>query len=452
MERTERELGPTWSAALLILAAGFGCVAADPATAAGIENPNPVRADRYLTAEQLAGPDWKVAPEATSDGFGTTYTVTSRFGSWTAHDRTQVAIRIREIQALAQLEEVSKTDVFVDAVKTSATAPIRLVQQVADKPKETLKGIPSGVGRWVKKTSFQVKEGYHDAKEVVAKDDEGAEPADTEEKESLTEKGKEESKKYALNYLKISGAERNWYAKLGVDPYTDNELLREAVSSVARVEGLTSFGMKFVGLPGIPGAREMRKTMEIVWQTDPWELRLANRKKLLAAGLSEETARAFEDNESLALSLQTVIVETLDQLAGVAGRERLIARAIDVESHDEARTLASSVALMLRFHRQVSPLREFLAGARLPVARTTKNELVAVALTDALFWTAGVAEGAQEFAALYAADAAKSRQLWVVGEASPGFVAGARELGWEVRDRWQQAAPEDAAPVAPASR
>jgi len=442
-----RPVSSPWSrVGLLIVVSAAGALPVPPARAAAVESPGPLRADRYLTAQQLSGPDWKVEPRATTDGFGVTYTVASRFGTWTALGRTQLALRIREIQALAQLEEVSKSDVFVEAVKTSATAPLRLVQDVVDKPKETLKGIPSGVGRWAKKTTFQVKEGYHDARQVAAKDDEEAE-----EKASLSEKGKEESKKYALNYLKISSAERNWYAKLGVDPYTDNGLLREAVSSVARVEGLTSFGMKFVGLPGIPGAREMRKTMEIVWQTDPWELRLANRKKLLAAGLSEQTARAFEDNTALSLSLQTVIVESLDQMAGVGGREHLIARAIDVESYDEARTLASAVALMLRFHRQESPLREFLAGARLPVARTARGELVAVVLADALFWTAGVAEAAPELAALYAGDPAKVRRLWVVGEASPGFESGARELGWEVRDRWQVSAPEDAVQAAPAA-
>ena len=248
---------------------------------------------------ELAGPDFKVEPEATTDGLGSTYTLTSRFGTWTARGRMQVAMRIREIQALAQLEEVSKSEVFKDAVKSSVTAPLELVQAVATEPVETLKGIPEGVGRWMKKTSFQVKEGYHDAKELRAGETDASAEAAAAEKASLTEKGKVEAKKYTLDYLKITGAELAWYAKLGVDPYTDNETLRKAVTSVARVQGLTSFGMKFVGMPSIPGAREARKTMDLVWKTDPWELRLANRKKLLAAGLSEETARQFEDNAAL---------------------------------------------------------------------------------------------------------------------------------------------------------
>lgn len=446
MRRTRWDSRQRWPAALWLVASSAALAAASPARGAGLETPGPLRSDRYLSAELLSGPDWRVEPEAVTDGFGITYTVTSRFGTWPAHGRTQVAVRISEIRALAQLEEVSKSEVFKDAVKTSATAPLRLVSDVATKPVETVKGISSGVSRWFKKTSFQVKEGYHDAKQVAGKDKGEGEG---EGKGDLTEKGKEEATQYALNYLKISGAERNWYAKLGVDPYTDNRLVRDAVTSVARVEGLTSFGMKFVGLPGIPGGREIRKTMDLVWKTDPWELRLANRKKLLAAGLSEETARAFEDNPALSLTLQTALVGSLEQLAGVRGREHLVARAIDVENREEAATLASSVALLVRYHRQASPLREFLAGARLPVARTAKGELIAVVLSDALFWTAGVDDGARAFAALYAGDPATARQLWVAGEASPGFVSGARELGWEVHDRWQLSAAEDAAPAPP---
>jgi hypothetical protein len=405
-------------------------------SAAAVEDPNPLAAARYLAASELSGPEFKVAAEATTDGFATTYSVSSRFGTWTAQGRMQLAMRVREIQALASLEEVSKSKVFLDAVKSSATAPLQLVKSVAEEPVETLKGVPEGVGRWLKKTTFRVQEGYHDAKQLRA----GESKPGEEGKPDLTQKGKEEAQKYALDYLKISGAELAWYAKLGVDPYTDNTVLREAVSSVARVQGLTDFGMKFVAMPSIPGAREAKKTMDLVWKTDPWELRLANRKKLLAAGLSEETARRFEDNAAVSLSLQTSLLQSLDELSGVGGRESVIARAIEVRSRQEAATLATSIALMAQYHQNQGGLAEFLPDTPLPVARTRKGELVALIFSDALFWTAKVDEAAREFAATYSGDQAKERHLWVVGEASPAFASAASGLGWKVHDRWQSGA------------
>ena len=48
-------------------------------------------------------------------------------------------------------------------------APRRLSwdELLADKPKETLEGLPSGVNRWFKRTSFKVRETYHDVSEEV---------------------------------------------------------------------------------------------------------------------------------------------------------------------------------------------------------------------------------------------------------------------------------------------
>lgn len=397
------------------------------------EAAGPVPASRYLPADQLSGPEWKVEPEAVNDGYMNTYTLTSRFGSWQARGRIQVAARITEIKALAQLEKVSKSEVFMEAVKKSATAPLELVSNVTTKPVETVKGIPAGVNRWFKKTTFQAKETYHDVKESQAENG-GGEGAQN------TEKMKQQASRYALDQLKISSAERKWYADLGVDPYTDNETLRKAVQSVARVEGLTSFGMKFSGLPSIPGAGEARKTLDLVWKTDPWELRLRNRKALLAAGISEETARAFEDNPNLSLTLQTAFINLLGAFKGVAAREHLLARAIEVDSRPEAQDLVGSTDLLLRLHQGGTPLKQFLAGTRLPVARTAKGGLVAVLTADSIRWTEGIAEAAQSLAGIYAGEPADSRRLYVVGEVSGRVQSEVRELGWEITDHWQPAA------------
>ena len=303
---------------------------------------------------------------------------------------------------------------------------------------ETVQGLGGGVKRMWSKTKFQVEEGKHDAKQAISK--EGAEQPG---KESKTDQAKAATTAYALKYLGLSGAERRWYGQLGVDPYTDNEALKKAVKQVSRVEAAAGFGMRFAGLPSIPGARELGKVMDVVWKTDPVELRQRNRKLLLDAGVPEETARAFEDNEALSPTLQTALIQSLQDLAGVAGRQYLIARAIDVEDTAAARILVTSTALLARYHRQVAPLAEVLPGALLPVARTKRGALVAVAAVETAFWTPELAEGAREFAAIYAGEPAAARDLRIVGEASERFKAEAKALGWQVSDHWQEAAPED---------
>jgi hypothetical protein len=252
----------------------------------------------------------------------------------------------------------------------------------------------------------------------------------------LVDKGKDAATSYALDYLKISSAERQWYAELGVDPYTDNEVLRDVIRSYSRIGGLASFGVNVVGVPIIPGARELRKTMDLVWSTDPWELRQRNRQQLLAAGISDEVARAFEDNPYLTLTQQTALVEGIAELRAVAGREHLLARAIDVGSRAEASDLVQAVTLLDDLHRD-RPLVAILPGTQVPVARTADGALVAVAIAEAVFWTEQVATAASALAALYEMEAATGRELWTPARVSQRFAAEAGALGWVVRDAWR---------------
>jgi hypothetical protein len=323
---------------------------------------------------------------------------------------------------------------------------VETVKAFATKPRETISGIPEGVGRWYKKTKFKVQETYVDVQEERQEHAEADAEQKSEQRDELQGEAKDLAHKEALDYLKISGAERRWYAELGVDPFTDNQVLREVVREYSRVEGLTSFGMKFAGLPGIPGAREVRKAMALVWQTDPWELRLQNRKKLLAAGITEATARRFEDNPNLTLTQQTGLLLSLDELKGVAGRQSVLARAIEVDSKAGGQMLTHSLGLMASIHRE-QKLAAVLEGTALPVARLAAGGLVAVLPADAVFWTEPIAAAAAEFAAAYRPEGAPARELRVLGQVTERATRELGELGWRVVERWRPAERDEPSPA-----
>jgi hypothetical protein len=429
-------------AVLLSLLAGSAverlALAADPA----FEDPGTFLASRYLPPAELSGAEWKVAPQATSDGAFNLYTLENRFGPLEARGRSALARRVKEVEAMAELERVSKTKVFTDAVVASAVAPVKVVASFAENPTETVKGVSGGVKRLWSKTKFQVKEVSHDARETVAeqrKSDAEGGPSAAEN----TQKAKEATTAYAKKYLGLSGAERRWYAELGVDPYTDNAGLQKAVKEVSRVEAAARFGMRFAGLPSIPGVSEISKVMDLVWKTDPWELRARNRKILLDAGLSEDDARAFEDNAAMSPTLQSVLIQSLVDLQGVKGRVQIVERAIDADDADSGRMLVTSTALLVRYHQQVGPLAEILRGSRLPAAKAKSGALVATVLADAIFWTADIAEGVNGFVSSYAEVPATARELRVAGVVSDRFKSEAKARGWAVIDGWQVDAPED---------
>src|SRR4051812_35158022 len=401
--------------------------------AAAYETAGKVKSSSYLPPQQLAGKGWKVAPEADNDGLFNTYAVKSDYGDFTAHGKVGVANRAKEVAALAELDRVSKTDVFTDAVKRSALGSVETVKAFATKPVETITAVPSAVGRWLKKTKYQAGEAYSGTKEAVS----GSSGEGGGGDKDKTAQAEDAAKKQALSYLKISGAERRWYAQLGVDPSTDNQVLRDVIKSYSRIEGLTSFGMRFAGLPSIPGARELRKTMDLVWTVDPWELREKNHKQLVASGFAEKDVKAFEDNPYLTLTMQTGLVHAIEQLGGVKGREHLLARAADVDSRNEAADMTQSIVLLVMQHRNGRKLTEILPGVRLPLARAADGSLQAVAVADAAFWTESIATAAGGLSEQFQKEPAKVRDLWLVGEASPRFKDGLKAVGWTVHDRWK---------------
>jgi hypothetical protein len=242
------------------------------------------------------------------------------------------------------------------------------------------------------------------------------------------------ARKELRDTLRITGAERRWYRELGVDPATDNEVLRAGIESVARVEGLTGLGMTFMTLPSVPGAGEMQRTLGLVWETDPLDLLRANRERMLDAGLSKETARAFEDS-ALTLTEQTLLLNSLDDLEGVAGREHLVARALALEDRRRARALVQIAAHLAHLHGKGTALAQILPDSILPVARTRTGDLVAVSVADAVFWTERIAEAAQEFATLYADRPVNERRLYFTGVTSERFKTEAASLGWKVTDQ-----------------
>src|SRR5262249_37766898 len=144
----------------------------------------------------------------------------------------------------------------------------------------------------------------------------------------------------------ISAAERQWYAKMGVDPYSDNPLLHEIVASYSRIEGLASYGMRFGGLPAVPGGDALQPALERVWKSEPQALRDANRQQLVADGVPEAQARALESNAALTPTQQTAIVLAIDQLSGVEGRDQIVARAADVRSAAEAIDLLRATLML----------------------------------------------------------------------------------------------------------
>lgn len=391
------------------------------------ETPPEIVASEALASELATGTDHRVGDPVHNDGLMNHYSLQSRFGNFEVAGRTMLEIRIREIGALAELERVSKSEVFLKAIASSAIAPVETVADVVQQPIATITGIPRGVANLFKTYKVKARDATGDVRREAAEIREpnaaGGDGAAAKRVQS-----------YAAKHLGVSQAERRWYAKLGVDPYTTNTELRAGVRKVAKVDATARFGVRYAGVPGLAGIGAVRKGIDAIWEEDTVLIRERNRSFLASIGGDREEVARFENNLWLSPTHQVAILAMVRALDGVEGRGELIRRAIEVDSEDEALALIDSIGLLVGLHEK-TPLAGIQGGVRLPVARTADGRLVVCAGFESVHWTENVAAGAREIAARYRDEEVSERQVWLAGAGSARVRAELQTLGWKLFDR-----------------
>jgi hypothetical protein len=424
----------TWTMILLMTLLVAQATASDQE----YEAPPVLVASEVLPSQILESEHHRVADEVVNDGYLNTYRIISDYGELEVRGETLLAIRVWEVDALARLDDLSKTKVFLDAVKQSALGQVTTIVEFSKRPVETVKGIPGGVKRLFKRYRRDAKEGYEKVKEVTAGDkdkqaeDEEAPESDAEEAgEDSSSKAKMEE--LSKQYFGVGKAEREWAQRLGTDPYTSNEILRKAIEKVAWVDRVGRFGVKLAPIPRIPGVNHVRRLNKVVWSKDPYELRDHNRALLREAGADDELIEAFFENAWLNPTQQTRLVDMVGQLQGVEGRASLIERSLQLGSEVQSRFYISSVAMLVWFHQEQAPVQQVLPGSGVPFVLAGERLLVFAAV-DHLAWTEEIAELARQRSDELIESGGASRELWLWGSASERCRQQLAALGWQLHE------------------
>jgi len=406
------------STLLVVLLLGAGTLSRGVAAGQeGYETPPILQASELLPAEMLHGDNFEVAPDVTNDGFTNLYEVTSEYGDFTAYGDLELAKLIHQVGAIAELDEVSATDQFLEAAGHTVTDQLDTAKNVAEHPVEITKALPKGIFHMFRKYKIAAETGVHAATALVGDEDEETDP----------------TAGYADVWAAVTDTERDWYHKLELDPYHHNEVLREAVSHVAKVDVIASVGMSFAPVPSIPGASYLGEVTEAVWTTDPSELREQNIERLQAAGVGDDLIERFMDNGFISPTQQTLTATALGQLEGVDGLEVLLEISAQADSLELAQFDIANTMLLAAYHREVAPLATIFPGAPVPVAIDNAGGLVILVSADYAFWVDDLAPVIGIMAGRFADRDAASREIWLRGKASPRFVAEVGELGWDVR-------------------
>jgi len=365
----------------------------------------------FLPAEVLQGEHHKVDDRVRNDGYLNYYTIKSDFGEFEAVSTAMLRTRIGEINALGELENLSKTEVFAKAAADAGVKQLKSIKQFAMHPVDTVTGIPAGIGRMFSRYKRQAGEAVDATQEYVASDD--AESDDDE-----ADSGDESNAAIGLTetYLGVGKAQRDWARKLGTDPYSSNEVLQAAIKEFAWAERLGKFGMGFAAVPKIPGANIISDVNRAVWSMDPYELKDLNRARLVATNATEELIEAYLENALLTPSQQTLLTAAIAELEGVSGRDGILSQTLRLEGEVEINFFIKSMTMLAWYHRNQNPVASVDTSNAIPAAILGNGATVLAFAVDHVVWTDTISKAAAEYAGL--SDEGQVSEIWLLGTAT----------------------------------
>ena len=420
------------SFALLITMAHLLTIAGAIADDRAFEKAQDLSAADILPGDLLQNEHHTVADRVRNDGYLNYYTIKSDYGEFEADSTAMLRIRISEIDALSELDALSQTEVFIKAAADAGVGQLKSIKQLLTQPVETVVGIPRGIGRMFDRYLRQASEVVDATKEYVDDDDADRANGETDDDSNvavdLTER-----------FFGVSGAERAWARKLGTDPYSTNETLRAAIREVAWAERLGRFGIRFAGIPEIPGVDIIGEVTEAVWSKDPYELQDLNRARLGATGADAELIEKYLENQRFSPTQQTLLTAAIATLADVEGRAGILAEALNASTDPEVRFFVRSVTMLAWYHLNQSPIVSVNTDVAIPAGITDEGKLVILLAADHIYWTEGVAQTADIYNSALRSDASTdAREFWLIGTTSERCGQELTALGWEVHDKLAQ--------------
>src|SRR4029077_4310143 len=208
-----------------------------------------------------------------------------------ANGNEMLVTRIKEINAIARLKEVSRTEEFKNALTKAAKSPIASAKNIVTDPVNTISNAPKGLMKFMRRAGESIKD--------IGNKSESPEAAGSRMQQLIG--FADEKRKVAIS--------------LGVDPYTTNTVLQHELDGIAWASFAGGATFTLTTLP-VSGAAGTALTVtevsgdfnNILKEKSPTDLRIMNRKALLDLGATEKEAERFLNDNAFSPSAQTAFV------------------------------------------------------------------------------------------------------------------------------------------------
>lgn len=362
--------------------------------ASDYESPPVLKAADLVSGKiPLKGERYRVDDEVSTDGYLATFTVRTDFGTVKARGPGSLGKCVAEVEALAALEKMKKSDVFADALKRSASSLGGSVANVVTNTAEVAKAVPASVGRFFERTARATKTAVQKIGDV----NEGREPGAARGAEVSTNQsnsavaGGVAAGKAMRDVLGYDEQRRHLARTVGVDPYTTNPLLKQKLDDIAWAAFAGGLGVDTLAA-SVPGGRLLRSTSVLsdwVYDKPPADLKVWIEKTLTKMGVVQETVDLFLRHKAFTLTVQMAVVMALERMNDVEGRAEVLEFAVTLDSEDQASFLAYSLRMLAREH-EATPLKRIMDGR--PAGVTRDGRVVVCVAADYLCWTQRTAD------------------------------------------------------------
>src|SRR5437667_6486920 len=378
-----------------------------------------LKASEILKPELLKGPHYAVRdPVPTASGMNQ-FTIDSDFDLFEGDGNEMLLQRLKEIDAIARLQEVSRTDEFKKSLLAAAKSPLNSARNIARDPAQAISNVPKGIMKFLGRAKETV--------ENVGKG--GGEDA-----------GDGNRMKDAIGY---SDKKRKIALQMGVDPYSTNTVLQKQLDDVAWASWAGGFTFSVATFPisGPIGAAltvtNLNSTVEeLLREKSPPELEQINRSTFRAMGASASDTERILHGGAFTPTQSTTFAVNLKALKGVANRGAFVKVAAQ-KSTTEADALfcVYTAALMNQIHEK-KPIARIVMLRDFPICIAKDGTIIVAFQWDYAAWTSGAAGFTAEVQQLAAQSgkhtnviAALSRQV------SPRLRQELETRGFTVQDR-----------------
>jgi len=409
----------------MVLSVALPCVAQTPepfevrrAEAAFEELPE-LKASEILKPELLKGPHYVVRdPVPTASGMNQ-FTIDSDFGLFEADGNEMLIQRLKEIDAIARLRDVSRTDAFKKSLVAAAKSPLNSAKNIARDPAQAISNVPKGIMKFLGR-----------AKETVQNVGKG----------SGEDEGEGSRLKDVMGY---SDKKRKIALQMGIDPYSTNTVLQKELDDVAWASWAGGFTFSVATFPvsGPIGAAltvtNLNSTVDqLLREKSPSELEQINRATFRAMGASASEIERILHGGAFTPTQSTTFAVNLKSLKGVANRGAFVKIAAQ-KSTTEADALfcVHTAALMNQIHEKI-PIARITMLYDFPICVAKDGTIVVALQWDYAAWTSGAGSFTNDVQKL-AAQSGKTPNVFVAlsGQVSPRLRQELEMRGFTLHDR-----------------